>query len=151
MEQIEQMKNEANKRIDALIELGLNPNVKTYFNEGRIYYSYLTCGGMMGSSDTVEYDPRYNESIKRFEEETGYLVYHAIESILQIGDQILETLALLYVSIPSETGDNSNWEYERLDSNKWIGVYCKNLTLDDLSVVGSIQIETYGGALIRVA
>lgn len=129
---------EANRRIDELTQaFHLNPNIKKYFNEGKVYYSYIT-GGVIGSIDTIEYDKRYAEAVKAFEERTGGLVYHAIEQGC--------TLSLLYVGI-----DPEEWPYERLKEN-YITAFVYNFDIPDYSEYGDIFVGRYGysGALIRV-
>lgn len=55
-----EIKDEAINRIKALIKkCNLNPNVLRYFQEGKVYYSYLTAGGFMGSIDTISYEKDY--------------------------------------------------------------------------------------------
>ena len=57
-------REEAERRIDELTEaFHLNPNIKKYFREGKVYYSYIT-GGIIGSIDTIEYDARYAQVIR---------------------------------------------------------------------------------------
>ena len=147
--QNKEMHVEALNRIDYLIEnFKLNPNVKKYFQEGKIYYSYLTAGGFMGSIDNVSYDPRYESFINQFEEQLGYIVYHAIETG--------ETLALLFVSRPNEeVGENrtSNWKFEIPDEEGWVYVYVKSFNDERwVSEDGSIQISSFedSGCLVRV-
>lgn len=78
---MEKMMKTATENIEKLIsKLGLNPNVKKYFQEGKIYYSYLTAEGWIGSVDRIEYDERYPKIVATCEKEHGCLVYHAIES-----------------------------------------------------------------------
>ena len=61
-------REEALKRIDALTrKFNLNPHIKDYFNEGRLYYSYITAL-ILGQIDTIEYDARYVQVVKDFEE-----------------------------------------------------------------------------------
>lgn len=130
-------RKEANKRIDALTKkFNLNPHIKDYFNEGRVYYSYIT-GWIIGSIDTIEYDARYAQVVKEFEERTHSLVYHAIET----GD----TLALLHVSNNPE-----NWPMERLENN-YITAYVHNFAHPECSESGDIFISGYmeSGCLIR--
>ena len=92
---------EAIRRLTALEGMYLlNPNIKKYFSEGRLYYSYLTGGGYIGSIDTISYDKRYEAIVKKFEAETSALVYHAVEH--------RNTLSLFFVS-PSI----SQWEREQ--------------------------------------
>lgn len=100
----QKMRAEAIVRLEMLEEqFGLNPNVKKYYGEGKLYYSYLTGGGIMGSIDTINYDKRYARIVNSFEEQTSYLVYHVIEH----GEHIY----LLFVS-----DDYTNWAEERPES-----------------------------------
>ena len=87
---------EAIARINTLVrQCGLNPKIAKYSNEGKIYYSYLTAGGLMGSIDTITYDPKYAEAVRQFESLfRGSKVYHAIETKTGFGTM----LSLLYVS-----------------------------------------------------
>lgn len=139
-----EIKEEAINRIKALIEkCNLNQNVLKYFNEGKVYYSYLTAGGFMGSIDTISYDKNYEKAVKDFEtKHPDCLVYHAIESITAHG----KLLSLLYVG-----DDNEEWETERLDSNNNIMSYVFNLDNHDLSEFGYIAIDGFmkSGALVR--
>lgn len=91
----------------------INPKIKKYFSEGRLYYAYIT-GGFWGSIDTINYDKRYVEVVKAFEEQLSYLVYHVIER----GN----TISLLFVS------DNYNhWLEERPTSS---GVMAEIVNMD---------------------
>lgn len=138
-----EIKEEAINRIKTLIEkCNLNPNVLKYFNEDKVYYSYLT-GGFLGSIDTISYDKNYEKSVKEFEtKHPDCLVYHAIESITTQG----KLLSLLYVS-----DDKEEWETERLESNNSIMSYVFNLDNPDLSEFGCIIIDGFmeSGALVR--
>lgn len=139
-----EIKDEAINRIKTLIEkCNLNPNVMKYFNEGKVYYSYLTAGGFMGSIDTISYDKDYEKAVKDFEtKHQDYLVYHAIESITSHG----KLLSLLYVSRNKE-----NWESEKLEINNSIMSYVVNLDNPKLSEFGYIAIDGFmkSGALVR--
>lgn len=139
-----EIKNEAINRINTLIEkCKLNPNVLKYFKEGKVYYSYLTASGFMGSIDTISYDKKYEKAVKDFEtKHPDYLVYHAIESITSYG----KLLSLLYVG-----DDNEEWETERLESDNNIMSYVFNLDNPDLSEFGYIAIDGFmkSGALVR--
>lgn len=64
--------------------------MKKYFEEGKLYYSYLTAGGFMGFIDTIYSDERYPKIVADCEKKFNCLVYHTIES----GD----TLSLLFVT-----------------------------------------------------
>lgn len=139
-----EIKDEAINRIKKLIEkCNLNPNVLKYFNEDKVYYSYLTGSGFIGSIDTISYDKNYEKSVKDFEtKHPDCLVYHAIETITTHG----KLLSLLYVSDKKE-----EWESERLESNNSIMSYVSNLDYPDLSEFGCIIIDGFmeSGALVR--
>ena len=72
----------------------INPKIKEYFTKGKLYYSYIT-GGFLGSIDTINYDKRYANVVKTFEEQTSYLVYHVIERGNTIDAEIVERLEIL--------------------------------------------------------
>lgn len=139
-----EIKKEAINRIKTLIrKCDLNPNVLKYFNEDKVYYSYLTAGGFMGSIDTISYEKNYEKAVKDFEaKHPDCIVYHAIESITIHG----KLLSLLFVS-----GNKEEWESERLESNKSIMSYVLNLDNPDLSEFGYIAIDGFieSGALVR--
>lgn len=139
-----EIKNEAINRIKTLIEkCNLNPKVLNYFKEGKIYYSYLTAGGFLGSIDTISYEKAYEQAMKKFEmEHPNSLVYHVIEIITLSG----KFLSLLYVS-----NEKEDWECERLQSDNAIMSYVLNLNNPKLSEFGYITIEAFGesGALVR--
>lgn len=131
----ETMKQEALERLHQLETLyGLNPKVARYFAEGRLYYSYLTGGGYLGSIDTITYDERYEKIARSFEEQTSALVYHAIE--------YQNTLSLLFVS-----PDITCWQDER-PSN--CGVQALTVDLDSQEkTLGCIELDSFDGALLR--
>lgn len=135
---------EAIARINTLVrQCGLNPKIAKYFNEGKIYYSYLTAGGLMGSIDTITYDPKYAEAVRQFESLfRGSKVYHAIETKTGFGTM----LSLLYVS-----ADEGDWPGERLEGNEILAYVC-NVDDPDESEIGYIRVEGFGGsgALVRV-
>lgn len=145
----DEMKKEATLRIQELINnFNLNPNVLKYFEEGKIYYSYLTAGGFMGSIDTIDYDSRYSKFVNEFEEKTGYMVYHAIET----GN----LLSILFVSAQDDELDdeqqNRKWEYERVTKDGIVYCFVKNFESSELSEAGNIVISSYGdsGAIVRI-
>lgn len=137
-------KNEAISRLQELtVKYKLNPNILSYFKDDKVYYSYLTGGGILGSIDTISYDSRYEKAVRDFESEhKGCVVYHAIESKTACGDM----LSLLFVGDRPE-----EWEFERLSGNT-IFAYVVNFTYPQLSEYGSIIVSRYGnsGALIRI-
>ena len=126
--------NEAQRRMDYLIEMyGINPNLGKYLKEGRIYYSYFTGGGMLGSVDTISYDPRYEKILKEFEEQIGGYVYHCIE-------ESKSKLILLYVG---ESEDEWEWEFKKTTTQRGTcitaGAYVYNLD-EDFGEIGSVLI-----------
>lgn len=127
---------EALERLTMLEDLfELNPKVKNYFKEGKLYYSYLTGGGYIGSIDTINYDKRYAAIVKGFEAQTSYLVYHVIEC--------RDTIALLYVS-----NDYNQWLEERPSSS---GVLAHVFNVESHeNEKGYIKIDSFQGALYRV-
>lgn len=127
---------EATERLSTLEDLyELNPKVKTYFEDGRLYYSYITGGGYIGSIDSIKYDERYAAIVESFEARSSYLVYHVIER----GN----TIALLYVS-----GDYNDWLDERPTS---AGVMAHVVDVETLeNEMGYIKIDCINGALYRI-
>lgn len=127
---------EAFHRLSDLEKLyGLNPKVRNYFEEGKLYCSYITGGGFIGSIDTIQYDPRYAEIVDNFEEQTGCLVYHVIER--------KNTIALLYVS-----NDSSDWVVERPRKE---GILAHVFDVDSCENEGGfIKIDIMQGALYRI-
>lgn len=129
-------KKEALKRLDSLEKLyHLNPNVRRYFKEERLYYSYITGGGYIGSIDTINYDERYAAAVKRFEETNSCLAYHVIEC----GD----TISILFVG-----DDYKLW----LDERPTIaGVIAYNINIKtNESRLGYIKLDCLHGALYQV-
>ena len=135
----EKQKQEALQRMEALIEkLNLNPNLQKYLLEDKLYYSYLTAAGLMGSIDTISYDEENERLCREFEEKHGTYVYHAIESETIYG----KMLAMLYVS-----KNEQEWEYERL-INDYITSYVYNFS-DEEGTFGDIFLASVDGALVR--
>lgn len=127
---------EAIERLSTLEDLyELNPKVKKYFKDGRLYYSYITGGGYIGSIDTINYDERYATIVESFEAQTSYLVYHVIER----GN----TIALLFVS-----GDYNDWLDERPTSAGAMAHIVDVETLEN--EMGYIKIDCFNGALYRI-
>lgn len=137
----EEMKSEGLERIEFWIKnFGLNPNIYNYFSEDRLYYSYLTAGGFIGSIDTISYDKKYEKLVKEFENEYDTVVYHCIESKTVFGN----FLTMLYVG-----RDKDEWSGERpfLDGLVMANVY--NLD-ESFNEIGLAKFEAYQGALVRV-
>ncbi|HER9585289.1 TPA: hypothetical protein VM496_000642 [Streptococcus pyogenes] len=138
---------ESKNRLEMLVKaFNLNPNLIKYWNEGRLYYSYLTGGGLLASIDTITYDPNYQKIVKEYEERTGNLVYHVIES--------RSLLNLLYVSAPdkniSEDEQREIWDMELMNQTfSWVSAYVINLDNPELSEHGDIFLDVYQGVLVR--
>lgn len=134
----EEMKEEALKRIEELSEVfELNPKIYNYFKEDKLYYSYATALGVMGSIDTIHYDDRYAKVAAEFEKKYNCFVYHAIE----FGN----SLALLYV------GDNQDdWDAEHLFDKLYLMSYVYNFNNPELSEFGDIVVDCLDGALVRI-
>lgn len=114
---------------------GLNPKVRKYFEEGKLYYSYITGGGYIGSIDTINYDPRYAEIVENFEEQTKCLVYHVIVR--------KNTISLLYVS-----SDSLDWVIERPQKEGLLAHVFNVDTYENES--GFIKVDIMQGALYRI-
>lgn len=139
-------KKEATTRLETLVTVfSLNPNLIKYWNEGKLYYSYIT-GGLLASIDTITYDPNYQELVNQYEKRTGNLVYHVIESG--------RLLNLLYVSGPqkniTEDEQREIWAMELMNQTfSWVAAYVINLDNPSLSEHGDIFLDSYQGVLIR--
>lgn len=139
----EEQRQEAIERIEALQErFELNPLILQRFRDDKVYYSYLTGGGIIPSIDTIDYDPNYAELVKEFERFYGVMVYHAIESKTRYGT----LLSLLYVG-----NSEDSWEMERLNDDELMA-YVVNFDDedDDEGEFGYIQVMCASGALIRI-
>ena len=143
-------KQEALSRLQKIEDslANVNPNIRKYLEDDKLYYSYLTGGVLLGSIDTISYNPHYEAIVRKFEHDKGKFVYHVIET----GD----TLAFLYVTIPTDSmfGENLlyEWEEERLASDNSLIAYVYNLQNPSYSEFGYIGIDTFmdSGALTRI-
>lgn len=132
---MDERKNEAIKRLSMLEEMyQLNPKVRQYYENDRLYYSYLTAGGYMGSIDTITYDKRYPEIVAVFERETSAIVYHAIE--------YNNGLALLYVS-----DSTLMWKREQPTFSGILA--CIYDFEENTFETGYIKVDSLDGALYR--
>jgi len=141
------IKAEAIKRLEILTkELDLNPNIINYYEEDKLYYSYVTGGGLLGSIDTISYVPEYEEIVKQFEETYRCHVYHAIEDKFGM-------LSLLYVG-----SDKESWPYERPEGNY---LYANVYSFDQEQLkqgkhvvsyeeFGTIVCSSMDGAIVRI-
>lgn len=139
----EKQKEEALLRLQQLEKAQkINPKIRKYFQEGRLYYSYRVdlLSDWFGCIDTIEYDQKYAELVKQFQKKYGALVYHAIETESVFG----KLLSLLYVGKREE-----NWASERLFGKDCILAYVFNLDDPDCSEFGDIFLFQDNGALLR--
>lgn len=119
-------------------QTGLNPKVRQYYEEGKLYYSYLTGHGFIGSIDTITYDPRYEQIVKEAEDLYEIKVYHCVESALPFA-----SLSLLYVE------NDLRFLREGRPENGILSAYVHNFELDE-GEFGDIMLTSYEGALVRI-
>ena len=101
------MSIEAQRRMHTLIDqFSLNPKLLRYLKEDKLYYSYRVAG--WASIDSITYNPKYSKAVKDFEETTGNLVYHVVESRVLVPEEVI-LLTMLFVSPREE-----NWPGETL-------------------------------------
>ena len=130
---------EAALRLKWLIrKQGLNPSVLKYFKQGKIYYSWMTAGGFMGSVDTITYEPLYVQIVQEAERLSGIHVYHAVETY-DFGRELI----LLYVE-----QDFREWEYSRPESSVLMA-YVYNLESGE-GEFGYVELDSFMGALFRI-
>ncbi len=81
------------------------------------------------------------EAVKKFEEQSGALVYMVIRNKFEFG----ECWSMLYVS-----DDNEKWEYDIDDITEgYAFVYVKNIDDDTCSEYGTIGVKARYGGLVR--
>lgn len=127
----EKMKQEA---VGRMASLNLHPKVINEFkDEGKLN---LSLKGFLYWLDESQL-----ERVRKFEEESGCMVYHVIYNHMTIG----EMLTFLYVSKTEE-----EWEMERNDLAMETPIaYVVNLNYDICSEFGSVRIQKHLGGLIR--
>lgn len=131
----EQMKQEALARMKLL---GLQYNVvrdfeakeKIYYSLGTLGLLYLAFGGVV-------------EVVQKFENQTGYLVYHVIDNDTNLGHM----LTLLYVSTEID-----EWSVDKQDLREGCPLaYVENMTYPDCSEFGSVGVRPANGGVVRTA
>ena len=140
-------KEEAIKRLEVLTRtLDLNPNILKYFKENKLYYSYTTCNGYIGSIDTISYVADYEELVKKFENDYNCLVYHVVEDNFGM-------LSFFYVSDCEE-----EWETQQPEG-KFVPAFVISFNKSKLkNEIYEVQYQEYGeiicsslgGAVTRV-
>ncbi len=117
-----------------LKSLNLHPNVYKEFTQGKLN---LSLGGILFWLDEVQ-----QKIVDDFQERTGSIVYHVIESFTDFG----EMLSLLYVSKEVE-----EWEIDKADlEDSIVFAYVYNVDAPEFSEYGSIGIKEVIGGLVRV-
>ena len=131
----EQMKKEALARMKLL---GLQYNVIRDFEaKEMIYYSLGALGLLYLAFGEVR------KVVQKFENQTGYLVYHVIDNNTSIG----RMLTLLYVSTEMD-----EWAADKQDLQEGCPLaYVENLTYPDCSEFGSVGVEPFNGGVVRTA
>lgn len=131
----EQMKQEA---LDRMKLLKLHPNViKEFKEEDKLNYSMGIHGILYWATDEI------GEVVQKFENQTGYLVYHVIHNNTEIG----RMLTLLYVSTEME-----EWNADKQDLREGCPLaYVENLTYPDCSEFGSVGVKSLNGGVVRTA
>ena len=131
----EQMKQEALARMK-LLDLHRNV-VRDFETEGKINYSWGCLGILYWATGEI------GEVVQKFENQTGYLVYHVIHNNTEIG----RMLTLLYVSTEME-----EWNADKQDLRKGCPLaYVENLTYPDCSEFGSVGVKSLNGGVVRTA
>lgn len=128
------MKAEAIERMEIL---NLHPNVIKEFEEkGVLNYSYSVLGFLYWLTEETQ------ERVKEFETNTGYLVYHVIESDTAMG----RLITFLYVS-----SFQDEWEQDKQDlKNGYTIAYVANTVDDFCSEFGSVELKSVNGGVVRV-
>lgn len=131
----EQMKQEALARMKLL---GLQYNVIRDFEaKETIYYSLGTLGLLYLAFGEVV------KVVQKFENQTGYLVYHVIDNYTSIGHM----LTLLYVSTEMD-----EWSADKQDlQGGYPLAYVENMTYPDCSEFGSVGVKPFNGGVVRTA
>ncbi len=121
--------------VDRMKMLQLHPNaIREFRDSGTLNASYY--GALYFLTDGQK------ERVKKFEDESGGVVYHVIQNYTEIG----EMLSFLYVSkYPEE------WDMDRADlTDDEPVVYVANLTDENCSEYGHIGIRKLAGGVIRI-
>lgn len=130
----EQMKQEALARMKLL---KLYSVLLEDFEDRKISYSEGEIGRLYRVKRKVE------EVVQKFENRTGYLVYHVINNDTSIGHM----LTLLYVSTEMD-----EWAADKQDLQEGCPLaYVENLTYPDCSEFGSVGVKPFNGGVVRTA
>ena len=135
------MKLEALKRMK---KLNMIDDVVNLFNEeNRLYYSERVNNQFPAVLYYLDNKEDYVQKVKDFEDQTGYMVYHVIETRTAFG----KILDFLFVSKYEE-----DWGYELEDyDGKFIAMsMANNLSDPNCSDMGSIYIRPAIGGVERI-
>lgn len=137
----QKQKAEALERMKSL-KLAKNV-IKSFKDEGVIYYSENQGGPFQGILYWLSNEPDYVKLVDEFEKKYNSTVYHAELSHLVFGD----CLSLFYVSDTEE-----EWEMDREDlQDGYAFVYVVNLDDPDCSEFGTIGVRPINGGVVRTA
>ena len=126
---------------DLEAQRGISPKIRAYFQQGKLYYSYLTGGGFLTCIDTIAYNPAYEACVRRFQQQYDALVYHVIESVIPGTGTILD---LLYIG-----REDPGEEYAYLFEGRYVSCYEVNLDTGAADF-SDIPVESVNGILIRL-
>ena len=134
------MKQEAVRRMKVL---KISPEVVGNFKkDGTIYYSENMGAWLRGILFKLSNHPKWLSRVKKFEEETGYLVYHAVLTHFTFGD----VLDLLYVYDQEEMWEDEQKELEQ----GYADIYAINLSDESLSEFGSARYKPQNGGVCKL-
>ena len=124
-----------------ILKLHENP-IKEFKKEGKLNYSDFQGYLFWLEEDTASRVPKeVFDALHSFEERTGCLVYHVVQSFTEVGTM----WSFLYVG-----KDTDEWAFEREDlENGLLYAYVYNSTYPELSELGSIMVKPRWGGLIR--
>lgn len=131
--------------VEMLKALDVHENVIQDFEQGIINCS-VHAGILFWLDDEAK------DAVSKFQNETGYLVYHVITNVTEIGTM----LTFLYVSTHEEEWDKdlndlkNMQEYSTGERGFTVYAYVENLTYPDCSAFGSVVIRPNIGGVIRL-
>lgn len=137
-----EMVNEAIARMK-ILKMHENP-IKEFELEKKLNYSDPQGFLFWFEEDAASRIPKkVFDALKSFEERTGCLVYHVIQSLTEIGTM----WSFLYIS-----KDADEWEFEKKElGNGFLYAYVYNSTYPELSEAGSIMVRPQFGGVVRKA
>ena len=135
MATIEERKNEAIKRMEAL---KLDKTCINAFKKGKPWMSESRYGSLYEINDK-----EVKDKIKKFENEYNATVYHLIHNLTEFG----ELYSIFYVSTNEE-----EWEQDKQDLKEgYAFVYVYNKDDEFCSEFGSIGFKRNIGGLVRIS